>query len=355
VQKEPCPPVSNRFEFGSAENSLNQEQVHRAAQTTNMKLNRILINSLVVAGLGAGWSLTAAEQTPKKVLVVTTTLGFRHSSIPTAEKVLGKLAEQSGVFTVEYVQQPKLDAQEPRRPAAPRADADEAVKAKYQAGLAKYEADLALFKAAQKGFNEAMKKTLEKLSPENLKNYDGIIFANTTGDLPIPDKDGFLAWLKSGKAFIGMHSCSDTFHGWPAFIKMLGGEFQTHGAQVGVECLNQAPKHPANLSMGDSWKITQEEMYLIKNHDSKECQELLLLDKHPNTKQAGQFPVSWCKDYGQGKVFYTSLGHREDIWDDDTPANFQRLNSREISLTYQKHILGGIKWALGLTPAGPMP
>lgn len=293
-------------------------------------------------------------QGPRKVMVVTTTTGFRHSSIPTAEKVLAKLGQQSGAFTIEYVQQPVQTVKEPRKPKALDASASEAAKAKYQTELASYDADNAKFKEAQKGFMDEMKKTLERLSPANLKNFDGVIFANTTGDLPIPDREGFLAWLKSGKAFIGMHACSDTFHGWPAFIKMLGGEFAGHGAQVAVECLNQDPKHPANANLGPSWKISQEEMYLIKNHDSKECQELLLLDKHPNKpEQAGQFPVSWCKSFGQGKVFYTSLGHREDIWDDETPADFKRANSKEISLAYQKHILGGIKWALGMADAKP--
>jgi len=131
---------------------------------------------------------------------------------------------------------------------------------------------------------------------------------------------------------------------------MLGGEFAGHGAQVGVECLNQDPKSPTTAHLGPAWKISQEEIYLIKNHDSKECQELLMLDKHPNNpNQAGQFPISWSKSYGQGRVFYTSLGHREDIWDDDTPPNFKRINSKEISLAYQKHILEGIKWTLGLS------
>src|SRR5438105_7549145 len=87
---------------------------------------------------------------PKKLLVVTVTKGFRHSSIATAEKVLGEIAEKNN-FKIDYV----------------RTDDD--------------------------------MKT--KMTLENLKNFDGVIFANTTGDLPLPDKDGFLNWIKSGKAF----------------------------------------------------------------------------------------------------------------------------------------------------------
>jgi uncharacterized protein len=71
------------------------------------------------------------------------------------------------------------------------------------------------------------------------------------------------------------------------------------------------------------------------------------LEKHPETGEPGHYGVCWCKDYGAGKVFYTSLGHREDIWDAD-PDLKDRKNSIEISKAYQQHILGGIEWALGL-------
>ena len=51
-----------------------------------------------------------------------------------------------------------------------------------------------------------------------------------------------------------------------------------------------------------------------------------------------------------GRIFYTSLGHREDIWDTD-PSLKDRKNSVEISKAYQAHVLGGIEWALGLKTA----
>jgi uncharacterized protein len=234
-------------------------------------------------------------QTPKKVLVVTVTKGFRHSSIPTAEKVLAKLAEKSGAFTVDYV----------------RNDEDMA----------------------------------SKMTADSLKNYDCFIFANTTGNLPLPDKEAFLNEIKNGKGFVGMHSASDTFHGPPKqvdpYIEMLGGEFRIHHAQAGIECLVQDLKHPATKHFGESFCLEREEVYLMKNYDSTGVHELLVLDKHPNQKSLfGRFPVAWCKKYGNGNVFYTSLGHREDVWENDA---------------YQKHILGGIKWALGLESGDAAP
>ena len=281
---------------------------------------------LALAALAAV-SLQAA---PKKLLVVTTTTGFRHASIPTLEKTLSQLAKESGAFTVDFVRQPPGHAAT-GFPAKLKPDATEAEKAAFEVNEAAWQA--------------ALKSELQKLSPESLKNYDGVIFASTTGDLPIPDKQGFLDWIKAGHAFIGIHAAGDTFHGWPEFIEMLGGEFAHHGKQAGVECLNQDPTNPATASLGKSWTISLEEIYQFKNYDPAKVHDLLILDKHPETGAPGHFGVAWCKDYGKGKVFYTSIGHREDIIDAD-PNLKDRKNFVEISQAYQTHLLGGIKWAL---------
>ena len=288
-----------------------------------------ILSTLLVAAL----AVTSLHAEPKKLLVVTTTTGFRHSSIPTLEKVITQLGKDSGAFTVDLVQQP------PGQPAGLRGGTPEQ-RAAYNEAMAKW--------------NEAMTNALLKLSPESLKNYDAVAFVSTTGELPIPDPQGLLDWIKAGHAFIGIHAASDTFHRWPAYIDMLGGEFDHHGQQVSIECLNEDPQHPANASLGKTWAITQEEVYQFKKYSPTNVHELLILDKQPQPPfPAGHFPVSWSKPYGNGKVFYTSIGHREDIIDAD-PNMTGRINSVEISKAYQSHILGGIQWALGLKTSGPV-
>jgi type 1 glutamine amidotransferase len=292
--------------------------------------------AFLIASLTACKSLSA-HHSPKKLLVVTTTTGFRHSSIPNLEKVIAQLGKDSGAFTVDYVRQPPGHGN-----GFPTKPKDTASPEEKQA-----------FADAEAKWNAALKTELEKLSPENLKNYDGVIFASTTGDLPLPDKQGFLDWIKAGHAFIGIHAAADTFHGYPDFAVMLGGEFAHHGAQVSVDCLNQDPSNPATAHLGKVWTLQQEEIYQFKNYDPTKVHDLLIMDKHPEHKdQTGHFAVSWCKSYGQGKVFYTSIGHREDIVDTD-PNLKDRKNSVEISKAYQQHVLGGIEWALGLKSSGP--
>ena len=277
---------------------------------------------------------TALQAAPKKLLVVTTTTGFRHSSIPTAERILEQLGRDSGEFTMDFVHQP------PGKPADLQAGATDEEKAAHQAAEAKWD--------------ESLKAALQKLSPESLKSYDGVVFASTTGDLPIPDRQGFLDWIKAGHAFIGIHAASDTFHHWPGYIDMLGGEFKHHGRQVSVDCLNQDPQNPATAMLPPTWTISQEEIYQFQNYEPAKVHDLLILDKHPEDNSPGHFAVSWCKSYGAGRVFFTSLGHREDVWDPD-PALKDRKNSPEISKAYQAHVLGGIEWALGLKGAPVKP
>lgn len=283
-----------------------------------------IIPALLLAALVA----TPLAAAPKKILVVTTTTGFRHSSIATSEKIIAQLAKDSGAFTVDFIHQPA------GRPAGPKQDASAGEKAAY--------------KAAEENWQQTvLKPALQKLAPASLKHYKAVAFVSTTGDLPIPDMAGLINWIKSGGAFIGIHAAGDSFHGSPEFIAMLGGEFSGHGPQVSVECLNQDAKHPANAHLGKTWTVSQEEIYQFKNYDAAKVHDLLTLDKHPENGSPGHFPVSWCKPFGKGRVFYTSLGHREDLWDAD-PAIKDRKNTEAISKAYQQHVLGGIKWALKL-------
>ena len=293
---------------------------------------KIFLSVLALAALTASRAgcqeSTASQHATKRLLVVSVTTEFRHTSIPMLEKMLAQLGKESGEFSVDYIQQPAEAGRRPK-PGAPQEELD-------------------AYAERQKKFHEALTNELQKLAPANLKNYDGVVFASTTGSLPIPDPQGLLDWIKAGHAFIGIHAASDTFHHWRGFLEMIGGEFDHHGAQLSIDCLNQDPQHPATASLPKVWTIPQEEVYQFKNYDPTKVHDLLILDKRPQEPRTpGHYPVSWSKSYGDGRVFYTSLGHREDLIDAD-PNLLNRKNSPETSKAYQAHVLGGIECALGL-------
>ncbi|KQY82474.1 ThuA domain-containing protein [Pelomonas sp. Root1444] len=262
------------------------------------------LTCLATMACGIVGDVTAAP--PKKLLVVTTTLGFRHASIETAERVLTSLGETSGSYEVELAA------------VTPAGD------------------------AGSDAYRQKVHAMLEgKMNAAALKRYDGIVFASTTGELPLPDKAAFIQWVRDGGAFIGIHSASDTFHAYRPYLDLLGGEFDYHREQVRIKALNRDASHSANRHLPSTWNLDGEleEIYVFKNYRPDRVHELLVLDRHPNTGAPGNFPLSWSREEGQGRVFYTALGHNEAVW--QLPA-------------FQQHVLGGIEWALKLNPKPPV-
>ena len=297
----------------------------------------------LVIGLPMGMVAVAADA-PKKLLVVTVTTGFRHSSIETAEKVIEELGKKSGAFTVDFVRQPEGQPKNPgRAPEKKSGESEESFNNRKSA----YSVALAEFNAANGVWNQKVREHMaEHMAIEKLKAYDGFVFANTTGDLQLPDREGFINLIEEGRAFVAMHSGSDTYHPFRRYVDMLGGEFETHKAQVEVQPVIHDGKHPAAKPFQDGFKVF-DEIYILKSFEKAKVHGLLGLNAHPNDGTEGYFPISWCKPYGKGRVFYTSLGHREDVWD-PTWNPPQRKNTPAVAETYQAHILNGIKWALGL-------
>lgn len=244
---------------------------------------------VLILALLAAITTTHTEETKmakKRILVVTHTAGFRHTeAIEIGEPTVKQMGDKSGLFDVDYCR----TAEDVKR----------------------------------------------MLTSDYLKNYDAVFFLNTTGDIGIPDMKAFLDWLKSGKAFIGVHAATDTYHNSPEFLDMIAGEFKTHGQQCEVEAIVEDPKHPAVAHLFPRWKIF-DEIYILKQNNRDKVHVLLSLDKYPNdgspdANKPGDHLLAWCKPYGKGRVFYTAFGHRRDVWENPQ---------------YQQHLLGGIRWAL---------
>ena len=258
------------------------------SKTYSLSARRLLPGLCCVAVLLAFQIPSFAAAKPH-VLVISVTKGFRHSSIPLGEQIVKGLGDKSGLWETDFA----------------RDDAD----------------------------------VVQKTSPWNLKRYDMVFLNNTTGILPIRDRKAFLDWVKAGGAVAGIHAATDTFHGDMEFISMMGAEFKTHGAQNEVDFLLQDPNHPVTKGLPDHWKHV-EEVYQFTNYSTDNMHVLVYLDKHPNTFEPGFFPISWVKTYGKGRVFYTALGHREDLMQGDY---------------FQKHMLQGMRWALGYDKGDASP
>ncbi len=301
--------------------------------------------SLFVLGVAmlASSGFFAYGASPKKLLVVTVTTGFRHGpAIDAAEQVLPALAAKSGgEFTFEFLSQPGPRPSLGKPPERTPNVTDE----QFAAAEAAYKTAAAATKLEEESWSAKVKALFaEKLSAEALKAYDGVIFCNTTGELPLPDGEAFGNWIKSGKAFVGMHAATDTLKAMPAYYEMINGSFAGHpwGAGGSYTFTNHEPTHPAvaMFPLEFKWK---DEIYQYNNFNPEAVRVLLSLDTARSMPHAPyHVPVSWVRDVGAGRLFYTNLGHNAGTWTDET---------------YQKHITGGLRWALKLVdgPSTPNP
>jgi type 1 glutamine amidotransferase len=169
-------------------------------------------------------------------------------------------------------------------------------------------------------------------------------------------------WVSHGGAFVGIHAATDTLKTFVPYVSMIGGAFKTHGPQVTVDAINQDPVHAATKMLPSTWTVF-DEIYQMKNFERSNVHGLLSLDRlmlnDPDIKAKkatpGDYPVAWAKMQGKGRVFYTSLGHREDLWDSTWGDSGKRQNSPEQAKLFQQHVSAGILWALGLAPGSAEP
>jgi type 1 glutamine amidotransferase len=182
----------------------------------------------------------------------------------------------------------------------------------------------------------------------NLVMADAIFFMGHR-DVPLDEKQRaeLAAYVREdGKGFVAAHVALTAFDAWPEFGDLLGGRYDGHpwGTSAGT-VINEDPGFPATKHFPPTFALT-DEFYQAKGFSRTSGRVLLRLDvsKMPANAEYrgkdGDFPLAWAKTYGKGRVFYSSLGHAAETWD-----------NRDVALMYFE----AIKWALGLTDADATP
>ncbi len=250
---------------------------------------------------------------PRKILIFSKTNGFRHGSIATGAKALTLLGEKTGAWTAIHSE------------------------------------DDALFE------------------PDTLKQFDAVVMVNTTGELFRPRKlpgdpeqkkaalereerlkQSLVDFVKSGKGLAGTHSATDTYKKWAEYNKMMGGAFAGHPWHKKVPVRILAAAHPVNKAFaGTEFEVT-DEIYQFRNDTALPSERKMLLaldnEKLPDIDRGRRedkfYPISWVAKYGEGRTFYCSLGHRNEIYWNPVVL---------------KHYLAGIQYALGDLEADATP
>jgi uncharacterized protein len=182
----------------------------------------------------------------------------------------------------------------------------------------------------------------------NLNNVDAIFFLGHR-EIALDDqqKADLLSFVKEdGKGFVAAHTATTAFMSWPEFGELLGGRFDNHPyGVVEAPVINEGPDFPATKHFPVVFNFT-DEFYQAKDFSREKARVLLRLDasKLPANPQVhrtdGDFPLVWAKMYGNGRVFYSALGHDAKTWD----------NPDVKTMCFE-----AIKWALKMTDGDVTP
>jgi type 1 glutamine amidotransferase len=193
--------------------------------------------------------------------------------------------------------------------------------------------------AAKDRFDVVATQDLGELGREKLKGYKGVVFY-TTGELPI-DVEALTDFVKAGGGFAGIHSATDTLYKSAPYGEIIGGYFDGHPWHEKVRIKVEDAKHPATAHLGSSFEIA-DEIYQFRDWDRKKLHVLLSLDagsvdltKQGVKRADHDFANAWTREHGKGRVFYTALGHREEVWADPR---------------FLSHLVNGIAWTLRAAP-----
>ena len=273
-----------------------------------MKLNRLLIGAVAaIAGIGSFGQLSRlhaqapppkAPNTMKRVLVISETKGFEHDSVPDAMANIWRMGHDTKLWDTTLRTDTEL----------------------------------------------ITKKDLGHRNAKNLNDFDALVFASTTGELDMDDsqKSDMMSFIKEdGKGFVGIHAALDTNYKWPEYGEMIGGWFDQHPwFTFEAPIINEAPNFPAVRHFPHAF-TKRDEIYQPKAWSRDKVNVLLSLDptkldyNNPRVhRQDHDFAVAWSKMYGKGRVFYSTLGHTKEAWDDP-----------DITKMYFE----AIKWVLGMT------
>ena len=258
--------------------------------------------SALLAALGVAGLAQPANGAKKRVLVLGEEKGYRHESVSHAMATIERMGRESGLWDTTI-----------------RTD------------------------------TEVLTKKKLEYNAKNLNDFDAVVFyTGGTLEMTPEQKTDFLSFVRDdGKGFVGIHSATITFSEWPDYIDMIGGFYGEHPwGTFDAPVIVEDPAFPGMAQWPQAFTI-RDEIYQVNRYSREKLRVLMRLDpskldltnKNVHRKD-GDFAVAWAKSYGNGRVFYSSLGHPVENW--DRPD-------------MQKMYFEAIRWALRLVDADITP
>jgi type 1 glutamine amidotransferase len=198
----------------------------------------------------------------------------------------------------------------------------------------------------QNGFSVAATEDPAVFTATNLAGYASVVFLSVTGDvLNREQESAFKSYLEGGGGLVAIHgaafgplACEGAWAWYgETFCCMFSNHSQVVPALVNLEDV----AHAGNAGLPAQWRRT-DEWYNFAGTPRGCARVLATVDEttYPGGAMGQDHPIAWCRRVGQGRMWYTAMGHTESSFAEPL---------------FQKHLLGGILIAAGRIPADFSP
>lgn len=168
-----------------------------------------------------------------------------------------------------------------------------------------------------------------------LDPYAAVVFLSTSGEiLTRAGRERLAGYVEAGGGFVGVHAAACTEYEWPYYGELLGARFDRHPEFQPGRVVVEDRTHPATRHLPAVWEFT-DEWYDFRANPRDAVRVLACADEssYDGGGMGADHPLVWCREQGAGRVFYTTLGHASEAYEDPD---------------FRAHLLGGISWAARL-------
>ncbi len=165
-------------------------------------------------------------------------------------------------------------------------------------------------------------------------DQDVVLFVSTTGPvLDGPARAELQRYVQGGGGFVGVHAAANAEPDWPWFGELLGARFAGHpeGTQ---EATATVLEHPSSRGQAGAWRFTDE--WYAFTEVRADLEVVMTVEESSYRPGAftmpGPHPQAWARRVGEGRSWFTALGHDDLAWADRA---------------FLSHLLAGLAWAAG--------
>lgn len=184
------------------------------------------------------------------------------------------------------------------------------------------------------GFEVTVATDESEITAAGLAKYEIVFFMNSTGEIfNAAQRKAYEDWMKVSGAYGGVHSATDTASSWTFYKEMTGQYYDLHDAccaTADIQWTTAGANHITVKGLPSPW-TRSEEWYKFNKYADWSTKTGFTILSTVTTAGGGTRPVSYVREWGNFRSFYTSIGHESKAFQDATVI---------------KHVTAGIMWAV---------